>query len=107
MGDGPECGNTRIERLLREEAMKAAKRGVGVPVIAVKPAGVSTIAVRRYTLGFGTRAWGTVNWDTDFASLLHSVSHWGALGVGGDQHDGAPWIEMIEMTIYSVPQRST
>ena len=59
MGNGPERGNTRIERLLREEAMMV-QRGYRVSVTAVKTGCVRTIAVRGSTLMFGTRAWDTV-----------------------------------------------
>ena len=59
VGDGSERGNTRIERLLREEAMMV-QRGYLVSVTAVKTGCVRTIAVRGTTLISGSRVRDTV-----------------------------------------------
>lgn len=69
MGDGPERGNTRIERLFREKAMMVAS-AVFVPVTAVEPGCVSTVAVRGSTLMFEIGAWSTVR-----------LGHWLCTGI--------------------------
>lgn len=56
VGDGPERGSTRIERVFREEAMRGTKAVLALCQCSEASGSVGTITVRGSDLMFGTRA---------------------------------------------------